>query len=699
MSFFAAKNDDELLAEAKELFTTSRDEEWPLLERMDEDMRFAAGEQWDEAAKALLEAENRPALTFNLTQQVIRELVGANEDVRKRMRAVPVGDEDEALALVMDHIWQRIYHDADVPDIEREAFEKSTTCGRNTVFLDINPSQSHPGFWDITLESLGSQEVIWDASAMRPDYGDAKFVIWTRWISESQFKSAYPERAGEWEKLREQSQVRSGGVEALDASRLQLVRDQYRQLTTNREGDDPKDKDFFQRDEKLMRIVHLEYVETIEEFQVFDRNLDQNQQPLGWTRVDRETFRELERSGLGQTRRVFEEEIRWLEITGHEILFDDIQPVPIDRFALIPIVAFMDWSTHRPFGVVHPLKDSQREVNKRYSYGLDLTLRQAQPGAVIEEDAVADIQTFQKQTRTIGGTAVVKKGALVDGRYQERTPPQLPAAADDLGERAYANFNRVAGIMLDPLVADRAREEPVGTSLLRHRRSLMAITPMLANFRRFQRVILESVLKLVSRVLPDAQILQLLGDPERYRMQGGAIADLELGRIVSIRDLRAARWQVEAQAHADDTTGQVMLLQTLVAASQAGIPMDPMILVEFLPLPNDLKTRARRYIEAQMQQAQQAQAQQTQLAQAEQQTQQQQVENLLTTERLKVLQRADAQGQKTAIDQARLALDFIARMSQSTIDATDAEKQRNLELAIALAQQAQQAIGAGGEEA
>ena len=688
MSFFEANNAQDLLAEARELFIDARNEQWELMERMDDDMRFAAGEQWDERAKAVLEAENRPALTFNLTQQVIREFVGANEDVRKRMRAVPVGDEDQALAGMMDHMWQRVYHEGNVADIEREAFEKAITCGLNTCFIDVNPSEEHPGFWDISLESLGQQEVIWDASTRRPDYSDAKYVCWTRWVRESDFKRDYPERASEWEELQEQSMATTGGISALDGKRMDLVRS----IVIHPEQNDLKeDKDFFKRDERLMRIVHIEYVETVEKFEVFDREQDENGQPVGWTEVPRAAFREVERSGLGQVRREFKKEYRWLEFTGREILFDDVQPVPIDRFALIPMVAFMDWSSHKPFGVVHPLKDGQREVNKRYSYELDNVLRQAQPGAVIEHDAVDDIQTFQKQTRSIGGTAVVKKGVLVEGRYVERTPPALPTAAADLGERAFANFNRVAGLMLDPLIADRSTEEPVGTALLRHRRSLMAITPVLENFRRFQREVLKAVMKLISRVLPDAQILQILGDPERYSARAGAIADLKLETIVPIRDVRAARWQVESQAHADDTTGQVMLLQTLVSASQSGIPIDPMILVEFLPLPGDMKARARTFIEQQMEQQQQTQQQEQQLAAQAQQTQGQQVENLLATERMKVMQKADEAEKDTATSQTKMALDFIAKMSQSTINATDQEKGRNLELAISLAQAAQAA--------
>lgn len=677
-----------LLGQAKNLFKDARNQSNELLQRIDEDLRFAAGEQWDPTAKRVLELENRPALTFNLVQQVVREFVGANEDVRKRMRAVPVGTEDLAASELIDHVWQRLYQESDVPSIEREVFEKAIIAGTCTIFLDLEPSRNNPGYWDLVVESLSPSEVIWDPESEKSDYSDARYVFWTRWISEADFRQDYGGGTSRFEEL-VASQGHSGGDAGLVNRHMELVRTEGNIVLES----ELLDTDFFRTDEKILRIVHLEYIEPWERFWVFNRGRDeQTAEPKGWTEIDRQLYRLLRAADIQEIRRTWDRQVRWLEFTGTDVLFDDVQPLPLSRFALVPLNAFFDWATKRPYGVVHPLKDSQREVNKRYSYELDLTLRQVQPGAIVEEDAITDSNEFERQTRTPGATAVVKSGTLVEGRYQERTVPQLPAAAADLGERAFQNFNRVAGFMLDPLLGERSREEPVGTALLKHRRSLMAITPILENFRRFQRQTLTAILELVTGAFSDRQIMDLLGDRQRYSVRGGAVADREREAIIPVRDLRKYRWQIELQAHADDTTGQVMLLQTLVGASQAGIPVDPAIMVEFLPLPGDMKERARLFIARQLEQQQQQQQAELQLQARAQETQEASVQNLLQTEAAKVQQREISSQRTAEIQRVKALLDFVAKIAKQTAEQGGQERDRQLELVRIAASEASEQL-------
>ena len=669
MALIDGSTGEQRLRQARTIYEEERSAWKSTFDRMQEDFDFVAGNQWPEAAKRKLLAEQRPALTFNLTQQVVAEFVGANEDVRKRMRAVPVGAEDQAVGDILDHLWRTIYNEQSMPDVEREEFENAVSVGLGNVAFDFEPMESNPTWYEIQITPLGAMEVYWDRHSRKKDYSDAQYFCWPRWVSESEFASEFPDKAKQFNDLQKMVSEPSGFDTRVDPQKIDHEQD-YCDVKAF------KNPEFYKLEEAKLLIVRMEYIRPVERFFV------QDPEDNAWIPIERAQYQLLREAPESKdtVRKVWGREVRMIEFTGAQILFDDLSPQPLKGFSIVPIAAKFDRSDGRPYGVVRDLKDPQREINKRYSNEVDLVSRQVQPGAVIEENAVSDVEEFDRDTRTPGKTAVVRDGTLSGEKYRERAVPVVPTGVADLAQRAYENFQRVAGFMLDPLIGQRSQNEPVGTALLRHRRSLMAITPILEQFRGFQRRNLLTVISYITKLLPDDQIEAMLGNTERWTVQDGIVTDAETQKQVDIRNLQKLRWDIEMEAAADDTTASTLVFQTLAGAMQQGLPLPPDVVVDYLPIPRDQKARVRNFMKQQAaQQAKQAEAAQ-QKEDARVALDSQQIQDAIQVEAEKVSQRREAQGEKTETDRRDDFLDFIAQMAKIIIESDQAEKERSIQI-------------------
>ncbi|NIW13140.1 MAG: hypothetical protein GWN31_04240, partial [Candidatus Thorarchaeota archaeon] len=106
----------EKLQKSKKIFmhAVSKDASWQ--GDSAEYFRFRDGEQWSTEEKQILEEEQRPALTFNLTKSSVDLIMGMNEDSKKRYRVSPTEPTDAFLAEVLNDIADWVYEQYDFED-------------------------------------------------------------------------------------------------------------------------------------------------------------------------------------------------------------------------------------------------------------------------------------------------------------------------------------------------------------------------------------------------------------------------------------------------------------------------------------------------------------------------------------------------------------------------------------------------------
>lgn len=548
--------------------------------------------QWSSDDLEHLRRQNRPALTFNLIHSKLMHLIGTHEDNLQEPVAAPVGLEDRPLAEILNHVRDRIYADINAADIDAQVHEEGLVVGIANAALDAMPDPQDPTRLSVGLYFAGPFEVLWDPASERRDRRDARFVVWHRWLSRSEFKVEYPEFAARIDEIWA-SQGWTGSSARDRTFAEPRAKDDYQRR---------RDLLYYDARQDMVRVIRLEYRRP-------DRVTVALDPVSGASReVDPKTLallRDLAPDLESQT--FWRESVHWIEFVGHEALFDAASPLPIDDFSISSFVCHQD-DRGLPYGKVRQLRDPQSELNKRYSQMLHLLVQQTQPGLYAEQGAVADKAQAEKSLKMAGTVTELGLGGLA--KIRERTVPQFPDGAAQLHQQAIRLFEMISGIAGDQLMEPRGVPEAAATAQLKHRQSLLAMRPVIRGFDAYQRQVFGKLLKIIVRAMPDAQIEDMLGNSERYRVAGHVVTDAETGRQVMIGDMRSLRYQIELRPADENNSERLLELSTLTQLMQLGHPVDPDVLTDLTSLSADKKQALKRFAKQQAEmQAKSAQAQ------------------------------------------------------------------------------------------
>lgn len=605
---FEGLDKDQKLKAARHTFEETVDIWSPWFKNMTQDFEFHAGgeRQWDAMDLQHLKDEKRPALTFNLVKVLIRELIGAQEDAKREAKVVPVGREDQVRAEILNRLWRAVRRMTDADAAELEAFEKGVIGGVGYVVVDLNPKPGRPDWVEFRIEPISPLEIMADPASTRRDMRDSQYIFWNRWFRDAKFMQAYPDHADAVKELWRGTREEGMGMH---------------ESPTNSQDTPPgptspidlpafaADHLYLDRRKRRIRVVHLEYRCPKRAHYAVNPETGEPE------RLEPATFRKYKpfAESLGiEMAEIWEDEVYWLEFIGDRILFDDRGPANPHCFSIEAFVADRDHLTGEPVGLVRDLKDPQREVNKRSSTNLNHLTQQGAPGTFAEESSVSNPTEFAESLKKPGSVSWLRQGGMAG--IKERSMPQTSVAVIEQIDRATRMFSRIGGVDVDMLTAQQSSDEPATTALLRYRKSILAVTKTLQNYHSFQSRILKNVLYLLSMV-PDDQLEAMLGDRERWQVRDGQVIDQKAQQVINLAGLADEEWDVEMDVAAANTTIALLVLQILIQMAQVGVPVDPAIMIESLPIAQDKKNQMLTYIESQQAAAaEQAKGEQAELA-------------------------------------------------------------------------------------
>src|SRR5688572_24893606 len=173
-------------------------------EQAREDYRYYALKQWDEADVARLQEENRPALVFDRTRPIIDSVSGSEITNRFEPKYLPFNvtleSQDHNLSEMMSQVyrWQRQQSRAE--HWQSLAFKDTAICGIGCLekfqAYDENPRGR------LMTKRVPIFEMGWDPAAQDTNLLDARYIVRGRWMSYSEFREMFPERADEFDTLR-----------------------------------------------------------------------------------------------------------------------------------------------------------------------------------------------------------------------------------------------------------------------------------------------------------------------------------------------------------------------------------------------------------------------------------------------------------------------------------------------------------------
>ena len=163
-------------------------------EAMD-DLRFAAGEQWDPVV--LLQRKNLPCLVINTIPQFTAQLVGDWRESQKAIKVVPSNDEDTDVASIREDLVRNIEMVSRADRSYDQAFESMIQCGDGAFKVAVEYARDDVFDQDICIQPVEDvMATVWDRFSVDPTGRDARRVFVDDRIPKDEFTRKWPQAAG-----------------------------------------------------------------------------------------------------------------------------------------------------------------------------------------------------------------------------------------------------------------------------------------------------------------------------------------------------------------------------------------------------------------------------------------------------------------------------------------------------------------------
>lgn len=206
---------DKFLKLARERFKLAEDADSKQRERELEDLRFYAGQQWDDDLLKSRQGQTigtgsgtqtvpaRPSLTINKTREPVRQVLNAERQADLAIELIPADDWGNDTGPInhdeielREGLVRRIQRDSEAADARTWAFARSSIAGRGywLVMTRYVPGKSVDQ--EVYIERIYNQAaVLLDPTHEQPDGSDAEWGFYGTDMSWDVYKSQFPNRA------------------------------------------------------------------------------------------------------------------------------------------------------------------------------------------------------------------------------------------------------------------------------------------------------------------------------------------------------------------------------------------------------------------------------------------------------------------------------------------------------------------------
>lgn len=495
--------DAALLRRLQGWFRKDRDHFADWRKQAEEDFDFVAGDQWDDRDKQFLTDNNRPVITFNRVDPLIRSVSGEQINNGQEIRFIPreMGDVKANEVLTSAAEWFRDQCDAD--DEDSDAFWDAAICGYgwtdSRLDLDSDPDEPMPA-----VERVDPLEMIPDSEARKRGLSDSKRLFRVRQMTLDAARSLLPGVADE---------DFDAGWARLDAAGQPHDQDRANEYAS--EGKTPKD------DDDLVTIVQCQwwdrepyYKIALPQGMLSEEQPDSGTKELSVEEYDRIAPRlealDLPVNAVRLEKRVFKQ-----AFIGRKILKQGPTPCPT-HFSFNCITGFRDRNKGTFYGIVRAMKDPQRWANKWLSQTLHIMNSTAKGGVMAERGAVEDQRKFEESWAKSDTVSWFNNGALGNGQVQAKPGTQFPAGFYQLMTFAISSVRDVAGINLE-MLGMREADQPASLEYQRRQAGTQILAPLFRSLRRYHRNQGVVWLYYIQHYLSDGRLVKIVGkDGAKY---------------------------------------------------------------------------------------------------------------------------------------------------------------------------------------
>lgn len=560
--------------------------------------------QWDAEDLKFLRTNKRIPLTFNLVAPKVRTFQGMYADAQRTPVVAAASSGDTLLAEVLDAVKEQLLQDADYQGLSARQLRSGVISGECSLQVEVVPSDEGPNWIKVNLYRLLAQEVLWDISSVEADRRDARYVFWFRWFDESEFKAEYPKHADLWDDLVNgiPGQESHGDVYG-ESEGMPSMPSDYQTDRTSRY--------YFDKRNGKVRVVRYEYKRTEEKR--YALNLQTGERtPIENKKVQKRVDLAM---SLGQPLEIVdtvEEVTEVCEFVRNRLLAEYPEAGPFKGFSIVPFCYEIDEVTGTSYGLLRNLFDPQMEFNKSKTLEQEYMAQASAPGTTAEEGSIPNVKAYERERRRPNGVAIVARGALSEGapKVVERqiTPPS--PALMQRAEGALRMVDEVSGIPSQVNLTAAEHQQAGIVIALKYNKSRQTVSDPIANFERAQQRIVQMIVDTVVNVMPDDQIIAILGNREDLQIQDRQIVELAPGpegedgqpqmvpkRVADMQDLRAMKWRLDMEYTSENSTLRMLELDIMMQLHTAGFPVPPNIMADLASNRRSVREQLKRFAE------------------------------------------------------------------------------------------------------
>lgn len=487
------KNDaDALFDKLKGWVKSDRERMGDWMTEAKEDFDFVANHQWDDDTKQLLELQKRPATTFNLVGAMVQAVSGYEISNRQETQYIPRQLGAAGVSELVTAGAKYFRDNTDAENAESSAFASAVVCGlgwtETYIDFDDNPDGEYK------KKRVSPFEVIPDATAVEPNLADMRRVSRIREMT----CAAAEELFEDFER------------EDLHAAWID---------DDNNDGKDANHNDPRHRydgsarneyaDEKLIKIVEIQWFE----FEQFIRFMD----PFTGqeTRASKEEF-EILSTRMAELNMPAPQSVKqrrkiWKRAFLGNVMLGEPSPLPVDgHFTYECVTGNRDENKGTFYGIVRPLKDPQRWVNKLFSQTMHILNSNSKGGILAERGAFENDTKAADSWAKADAITWVNPGALANGKIKDKPVVQIPPAFFQLMEFAMGMGPRISGINMEFLGMREANQAGV-LEYQRRQAGVTILAPLFDSLRLHRIREGRLTLRLMQKYLSDDRLIRIVG--------------------------------------------------------------------------------------------------------------------------------------------------------------------------------------------
>ena len=568
------QRDEDLVALARKRWKQSESshEEWRL--QANESYAFIAGDQMDDATKALYEEKLRPIVSFNLTAKYIDAVAGLQINNRQDINyaAREVGDQpiNDIANDVVD--WARDVNDA--ADEESDAFWDMLVTGMGFVEHFMDYEEDEEGL--IMTERRDPQQMRWDTRARRRNLRDARWIQRGKPMTTEEINERWPDADfGE-------PDIMMDGIEEIMLAPHDATRAPFYESDAGNTGGG---------EVRTHTVLEMQWYK-IENHMLIKTMIQGKQvtKMIPWKAWKSKFKPFLKKNNVPHKATPRKKRVYYRLFSVGTTLLKTGQSPCQTGFTYKCLTGKRNRNDNSWYGLTNTMKDPQLWVNKLLSQIMHTVDSNAKGGIMAERGAFENPMEAERDWSSPDKIVWMEDGSLSGQngkRFAERPQTTYPQGSDRLLQIAMEAFSGVTGIPVE-LLGMTDRNQPGILEQQRKQAGMAMVAWAFDAMTRYLKDTGEMYLEMTRKFVTEGRMIRITGEDgvKQYAQFS--------------KDGMAAKYDIIAEESPTSTNVKertfVALMQLMPHLAKIGIPPPPQFL-DYTPLPADLVGEWKKMIE------------------------------------------------------------------------------------------------------